>query len=78
MYPNPNSGNFNIVNLDGKEFSGSIIVTDVLGKIVLTKECNNLNSVEIKLDTQLTKGLYFIQIKNENKESIYTTKFMFN
>jgi hypothetical protein len=78
LFPNPNNGNFSIENLGGEEFDGSIIITDILGKIIFTKEWTKTSNIDINLNTELSKGLYFIQIKNENKESIYTTKFMFN
>ena len=78
LFPNPNNGNFSIENIDGEEIDGSIIITDVLGKIIFTKDWTKTSSIDINLNTGLSKGLYFIQIKNENKESIYTTKFMFN
>lgn len=78
MYPNPNNGNFSVENLSGEEFTGNVVITDILGKVVLIKEWTNTISIDIKLSADLKPSLYFIQIKNASGENIFSSKFMFN
>ena len=65
VYPNPTTG---IVNINYFKKIYNISVSDISGRIVLTKNVND-NSSRIKLD-KMEKGIYFIKIDN------FTTKII--
>jgi hypothetical protein len=63
IYPNPNNGVFNL-KLNKEVKNGKLILYNVLGEIVLTKDVNEeLNIIE---SVTLTKGVYFYNITSTN------------
>ncbi|MBI1836967.1 MAG: T9SS type A sorting domain-containing protein [Flavobacteriia bacterium] len=68
LFPNP-FNDFIEISLE-KELSSTIVITDVLGKQVLTHSTNSKN---IRLDvSNLVKGQYFITVSNAN--GVFTNK----
>ena len=66
IYPNPSSGVFRIDA--GNNKLKEIKVTDVLGRIVLV---TNINSSNTTIDlSKETKGVYFIQLSDENNNRV--------
>lgn len=59
IYPNPNSGDFNI-EIDEEIKNAKILITDILGRIVFSKSYKKLSKTEIKLN--VTPGIYLINI----------------
>ena len=63
VYPNPTTGKILIKNLI-QTSNNSIVVRDILGKIIFTSESgNNLDSLDI---SYLEDGIYFIEIAHSN------------
>ena len=63
VYPNPMTNSVN-VQMDVVDTKNTILVKDILGKVVLTE---NINSVETTIDTSnLERGLYSIIVVDEN------------
>ncbi|MBI1836968.1 MAG: T9SS type A sorting domain-containing protein [Flavobacteriia bacterium] len=70
VFPNP-FNDFIEMSLE-KEISSTIVITDVLGKQVLTHSTNSKN---IRLDvSNLVKGQYFITVSNAN--GVFTNKII--
>lgn len=61
LYPNPNSGQFQIEFLDTDLKSAEIIVYDATGKIVCKQNNIAQNSVQVEL-CSLQKGIYLVQV----------------
>lgn len=68
IYPNPAS---NVLHISCSEQINSIQILDYSGKLVLTPELSEINSVMIE---SLVDGIYFIQVYTEN--GIYLSKFI--
>ncbi len=65
IYPNPSSDEFNI-SLKTKDYN-QYILTDVNGQLMNSRQ---ISSSSFKIDTQsLPPGIYFLQLKSENKLS---------
>ncbi len=65
LYPNPNNGTF---HLEMKDQFNSIIITDMLGKVMYSKLTIQNNILELNLT--LMRGNYIISLKN-NKGTIH-------
>lgn len=64
IFPNPNSGNFSVVT--GYKPNNTLIsIVDPAGKKVFRKEFKNTD--KINLEVELSKGIYLILIKLDNK-----------
>jgi len=61
LYPSPNNGVFTINTTSSYN---KVMITDVSGKMVYNKEIDN-SVISIKL-TNITKGIYFVRVSNEN------------
>ena len=74
IFPNPNSGVFNLSfeNLSG---NSKINITSILGEVIYSASEQNSLTKEINLD-YLSNGTYFIQVTSEGKS--YTGKFLVN
>lgn len=73
IYPNPNSGNFNIEFINKNYNFYTIIIYDLTGKIIYEK--NNVFQNTINIDiSQYTNGTYFIKIINQ--KDIYIKKII--
>ena len=62
IYPNPTT---DYININSSEKNNTIKITDLTGKVIL----NEVNTTKINV-RQLTKGIYIINIKTDNSESI--------
>ena len=65
LFPNPNNGTF---HLEIKDQFNSIIITDMLGKVVYDEQSIQKNILELNLT--LPRGNYLISLKN-NKGTIH-------
>ncbi len=65
VYPNPGKEIITIENINGFE---KIIITDLLGRTLDTKDINNANAVHMNI-SNLHKGTYFIQLEKLHKRS---------
>jgi len=73
IYPNPSSGDSKIEFANPDHASFNMSISDVSGKIV--KRVNNITEQNVIIrEGTLTKGVYFIDIKNKNK--IYNGKLV--
>ncbi len=63
IYPNPTTGIFTIkINSQFSDNNSQIIITDITGKTVMTKEY-----IPIQIDiSNYTQGIYFVKIKTNN------------
>ncbi len=69
IYPNPNSGNFNVtMNLDKKE-DIEIILTDIMGKVVLRNSQKNVLNQNFAIETDGLNGLYLLYLVGKNFEA---------
>lgn len=62
IYPNPTT---DYININSSEKNNTIKITDLTGKVIL----NEVNTTKINV-RHLTKGIYIINIKTDNSESI--------
>ncbi len=61
VYPNPTLGEFTLQSLYGSHPIQSFLVTDITGKIIYQKTCNNSMSESFDL-RNYQKGFYFVRI----------------
>ncbi|MCH2045475.1 MAG: fibronectin type III domain-containing protein [Saprospiraceae bacterium] len=68
LFPNPNRGQFVVVN-EGESQQTNIEVLDLLGRSIYTQELFMVNgaSHQIDLGNDLAAGTYFVRISNQNK-----------
>ncbi len=64
VYPNPFTENINIVFVH--LFSGTVLLTDATGRIILSENVNQVSEHNIKDLSNLESGIYFIQLKETN------------
>ncbi|WP_394759914.1 T9SS type A sorting domain-containing protein [Flavobacterium sp.] len=67
-YPNPTSNTITISLNNNSDNIDSVIVTDVLGKTVLTKMIND-SSAKIDL-SNMSKGIYLLKVKSREQEKV--------
>lgn len=72
LYPNPNNGNFTL-SIPQEFADGQIIISDLSGKIIVTKQ---INGVVNDLSLNINQGLYLVQITN-NKQ-VHTIQLHIN
>jgi len=73
IYPNPSNGNFNLKidsRLPGK---AKLVITDLNGKVCLTRNIELSNNYEVQAD-DLPSGLFFLSV--QSGESIYSGKIV--
>ena len=74
LYPNPTLGDFNL-SFDGNEKGAYVItITDLLGKIILTKKIeveNTLQVEKIQLPQGIAKGIYIVSAVNTTTKKSY-------
>jgi hypothetical protein len=67
IFPNPNSGEFNVLLMFDELTNATIIVTDVLGKQIHTETLSNIIQKDVSLNlTNSGAGTYFVTVKTEN------------
>ncbi len=67
VFPNPSSGLFTL-RMNKSHAEASVIVSDVMGRCILKKECKN-ETHEIDLSAQ-GKGVYFLEVIAEGKKVV--------
>jgi len=68
IYPNPNSGEQLNVNLEYLSPNSTLTITDIYGKVILTKQLNTDQSeykVNVKFENKLSEGFYLVSISSE-------------
>ena len=68
IYPNPNSGDQLNVNLEYLTPNSTLTVTDLYGKVILTKQLNTDQSeyrVNVQFENKLSAGFYLVSISSE-------------
>ncbi|HLN52251.1 MAG TPA: C25 family cysteine peptidase [Lentimicrobium sp.] len=72
LYPNPNTGEFNI--LFGNKITGTttVRITSATGKLMFTKviDVNANGQIETFNITNLNRGVYFVSIASENESAV--------
>ncbi len=80
VFPNPVTGNEFKVMLDNqKPGTYNIIVTDLSGKNIMTRQVTVNGKVQvetIKVTSLLGKGMYFVKLTGSSNEVIFTEKIM--
>lgn len=74
VYPNPASGTVNVVFENKKNQPVSIKVYDLMGKVVLNREAQMMNSgnQQIQVNTDnFSDGLYFVEVKAGNTKQVH-------
>ena len=61
VYPNPSNGIINVNIEDNREYS--IEITNILGDIIILKEINSNNSIDL---SQFGKGTYLVKVSNSD------------
>jgi hypothetical protein len=61
VYPNPSNGVINVTNTNAT--ANTIVVYDMVGKVVLTKEANANTTIDL---TSNGTGIYMVEVSNEN------------
>lgn len=75
LYPNPTSGELNVLSLEKIE---GIKVFDVQARLVQNVELSSSNILQsISLKKQIPNGIYFIQVITESKH-VFSEKFILN
>lgn len=65
VYPNPSSGIFTLDTKDLSLSEGSVNITDVTGKVILSVPINNSGPTDIKVNA---KGIYFMSLRDGSTE----------
>lgn len=64
VYPNPNSGNF-VVNI--QQPNAVLSVFNTLGQLVIEKTYNQSGLVNVNLNGNISKGMYYVQLQEGSK-----------
>ncbi len=67
LYPNPVSKGYFTINLPESEHNVSINIFDTMGRLVYKTQIDE-NTLRINSDIFTSKGLYFLNIRSENKD----------
>lgn len=70
VYPNPNTGDFNIDNTQGEEAIEHIRVVNTLGAAVFEKTQNIGAGQQAEIETNLKPGLYYLELKTADERRI--------
>ena len=68
LYPNPTNGNISI-DLGNINSSISVRLTNLIGKVIWTKDFNNTSSIQFEINQPT--GIYLIELTGENGEKAY-------
>ncbi len=76
LFPNPVQDELNIVLKNSRETAGTLIVSNVLGKIISRTEINLLEKTSVKMTTaEMQKGTYAIAFVGKN-QTVLVKKFV--
>ncbi len=80
VYPNPvTNASFNVLFDGRKEGNYSIVLTDLAGRILLTKSVNiskGIQTEQVNLNRSAAKGVYMVKVLDENKKIIINEKIV--
>jgi hypothetical protein len=62
LFPNPNTGNFNVALPDNTSLAGALYVSDVTGRILHTQKIADSSMPQMVQAGELAAGLYFLQV----------------
>jgi hypothetical protein len=62
LFPNPNTGNFNVILPENTSRAGALYVSDVAGRIVHTQKIADSDATQAVQAGELPSGLYFLQV----------------
>lgn len=70
IYPNPSNGLFHI-EFEG-QLANSALVTDVMGRVILSMDLKTTNSEDFKLDlSNQASGIYFVSLQYEERMEVH-------
>lgn len=75
IFPNPNNGNFEIVNSSPIISDVEIKITDINGKLVLQKVAQSINQ-KVELNTAIQNGVYFVYLHDLTSTQITVKKLV--
>ncbi|MBL0146715.1 MAG: T9SS type A sorting domain-containing protein [Chitinophagaceae bacterium] len=80
VFPNPvTTGEFKVL-FDGQDLGNyTITVTDLSGRIILTKATNigaKMQTETVQLKSTLAKGMYLVKVTNADKKQIFTERIV--
>ena len=70
VYPNPNDGSFNIDNTQGKVQIENTRILNTLGAVVFEDKQTILAGHQLKVQTDLPSGLYYLELKTVDEKRI--------
>ncbi len=80
MYPNPVSEGMFRVSFDSDELGRyDIQLLDITGRVLVQKPvaiANRGQVVQVELNTQMAKGIYFVKVLGINKKSVFADKII--
>ena len=74
IFPNPNNGFFNL-NFNSLKLPHSIAIYNIMGEEIFSKLTNGLSQFIIDISNK-AKGIYIIELKDENHLSIGSRKII--
>jgi hypothetical protein len=74
LVPNPNNGEFSLINTLNKTTTGTLFIYDSTGKLIETQVIKDQNSIDVKL--KVTNGIYFLRLADASNTSIYLGKIL--
>ncbi len=70
VFPNPNTGRFTVMLPDNYTYS-EVSLVNQLGQTVFKRNTDGVsNIIEVEMGSGLEKGMYFLKVKNNNKEIV--------
>jgi len=82
VYPNPVTGNqFTVDFKDNKPGTYNIALTDLAGRVLLTKVVNVMGKGQaerVSIKSKPAQGMYLVKVTNSDKEIVFSDKIMIN
>ena len=72
--PNPNNGEFSLINTLNKYTTGTLFIYDSTGKLIETQVIKHQSSIDVKL--KVPNGIYFLRLADASNVSIYLGKIL--
>lgn len=73
VYPNPSSGIFEIAS--ESELSGTLLVFDVFGRLIISKEVKEMQKIQVSLEG-FANGIYLVELRQEESGIIFKEKLI--
>jgi hypothetical protein len=74
LVPNPNNGEFSLINTLNKYTTGTLFIYDSTGKLIETQVIKHQSSIDVKL--KVPNGIYFLRLADASNVSIYLGKIL--